>query len=758
MADSVVSLGLDLSAFEAVLKQGFEGLGKGAQKALAEAKTAAALAAREATAAFREQQRAQTSAAREAAKAIKEQEAAAKAAAAESERAAREATKAAEEAKKQTAEGLKGLGELLGLPVDKVEKLGQAFGLVGGPLAAVAGGAAIATAALALTAGAVYGLVAAAIDLEKEIGPLREQGLLPPLDPAFTANLTEAEQAMAGAGAASKALVVQIGAQLAPAVEYAAVVVSGMVTSVLKSGLSLADFGRYVRSGVVVVLQSLVDWALMIPTIYARMAGLVGSALESLGFESLGGKIREVTDDALAFKNSIGELVGGGLVDQWAVGLTLMGREADVAGAATRRLGAAALALADKPEHVKKLKDETAKLKKEAEAAAKASAEWAREQGMVNAAAQGLAGVAAELEALIPLLEKAAAAELDKTWAAAEQGAKDYAAAVKDLVTQPIRDARDAAKGVASQLSAAAGIDVTAFTSLEGAATELLRISTMAAEGQIAAQEALKAARLEGIEAVAQAERDLAAAVATGDDSAIEAARAALAQAQVSAKQGVAEAKADLEAASPEKFIKGLMKGAVRMVTAIVDALPAVVQGIVDGAPKLINALIDALPQVVNSLAKAAPQIAIDLAAALAIELPIQMLLILPALIKALAEGFIGGFVSAASRIKRVIGDIFKEIATGGRADTRTFGDTPGPIRIGPSGARVSPGDYVVAARSREGLAAQVGGRGAAPSEVRVVLDVRDGPVRLGLARATTQTLARAQVGRDTSARRSPYG
>lgn len=758
MADSTVSLGLDLSAFEAVLKQGFEGLGRGAQKALAEAKTAAALAAREATQAFREQQRAQTSAAREAARALREQERAAERAAAESERAAREAAKAADEAKKQTAEGLKGLGELLGLPVDKVEKLGQAFGLVGGPLAAVAGGAAIATAALALTAGAVYGLVTAAIDLEEEIAPLREQGLLPPLDPAFTANLTAAEQAMAGAGVASKALVVQLGAQLAPAVEYAAVVVSGMVTSLLESGLSLADFGRYVRSGVVVVLQSLVDWALMIPTIYARMAGLVGSALESLGFEALGGKIREVTDDAVDFKNSIGELVGGGLVDQWATGLTLMGREADLAGDATRRLGAAALALGDKAEGVTKLKDETAKLAREAEAAAKAAAEWAREQALVAVAAQGLEGIAAELEALIVLLERTAAVELDKQWAAAEQGAEDYAAAVKDLVMQPIHAAREAAKGLASELSAAAGIDLTAFTSLEGAATELLRISTMAAEGQIEAQEAVKAARLEGVEAVAQAERDLAAAVATGDGGAIEAARAALAQAQASAKQGISEAKADLEAASPEKFIKGLMKGAVRMVTAITEALPAVVQGIVDGAPALIDAVIDAIPKLVVALAKAAPQIAIDLGTALAIELPIQMLMNLPALIKALGEGFIGGFVSAAARIKRVIGDIFREIATGGRADTKTFGDTPGPVRVGPSGARVSPGDYVVAARSREGLAAQVGARGAGPSEVRVVLDVRDGPVRLGLSRATTQTLARAQVGRDTSARRSPYG
>ena len=732
MADSVVSLGLDLSAFEAVLKQGFDGLGKGAQKALAEAKTAAANAAREATATFREQQKAQAVAAREASRAIREQEAASKSAAAAAERAAAEAAKAAADARKQTEEGLKGLGELLGLPVDKVEKLGQAFGLVGGPVAALAGGAAIAAASVAAVTAAAFGLVSAAIDLEKELGPLREDGLLPPLDPAFSADLLAAEQAMAGAKAASQDLVVQLGGALAPAVEWVAVSVAGMVSSIRASGLTLSDFGAAIRGGVVVVLQSLVDWALMIPTIYARMAGLVGSALESLGFESLGGKIKQVTDDALDFKNRIGEMVGGGVVDMWAEGVTLMGRDADIAGASVRRLGAGVLALGDAAGGADKAAAATKAAAVEAEKAAKAAAQWAREQGMVNAAAEDLARLGPELETLIATLERVAETQAAERWAAAEQGVADYGEAVREMVLAPLRDAAAGVKGLGSDLASAAGIDPSA-----GVAGNLLGMATEAVSAQKAAAEG-----------VAQARADLAAAVATGDQSAI-----------ADARDGLRAAKAELEAADPRAFVEGLLAGATDMVGAIVSAIPGVVDGLLAAAPALISGIIRGIPDLINGIILAAPQIAIDLATALALELPIQLIANLPAMIKALGEGFIGGFVSAASRIKRVIGDIFREIATGGRADTKTFGDTPGPTRVGPQGARVSPGDYVVAARTREGLAAQIGGsRGGSPPEVRVVLDVRDGPVRLGLSRATTQTIQRAHVGRDTSGRRSPYG
>ncbi|MCH9834943.1 hypothetical protein K0U83_04750 [bacterium] len=252
--------------------------------------------------------------------------------------AAKEAERAAEEARKKMGEGLKGFGELIGLPIDKIEKLGQAFGVAGGTFGAVAGGAALATLAIAGTAAAVFGLTNAAIEYEKEIGPLRDKGLLPPLDPTFAANLNEAEQAMAGAEIAAKAAAVQVGARLAPAVEYGAVVVAEIADAMTMAGDTFTAFGSALKSGVIVYLQTVADWGLAIPTIYANMAKVVGGALSALGMDSVGGKLTALADGFLDFKNS----VGSGFVENFTTGLDLMGRAADIDGEKFRALGVAA--------------------------------------------------------------------------------------------------------------------------------------------------------------------------------------------------------------------------------------------------------------------------------------------------------------------------------------------------------------------------------------------------------------------------------
>lgn len=252
--------------------------------------------------------------------------------------AAKEAERAAEEARKKMGEGLKGFGELIGLPIDKIEKLGQAFGVAGGTFGAVAGGAALATLAIAGTAAAVFGLTNAAIEYEKEIGPLRDKGLLPPLDPTFAANLNEAEQAMAGAEIAAKAAAVQVGARLAPAVEYGAVVVAEIADAMTMAGGTFNAFGAALKSGVIVYLQTVADWGLAIPTIYANMAKVVGGALSALGMDSVGGKLTALADGFLDFKNS----VGSGFVENFTTGLDLMGRAADIDGEKFRALGVAA--------------------------------------------------------------------------------------------------------------------------------------------------------------------------------------------------------------------------------------------------------------------------------------------------------------------------------------------------------------------------------------------------------------------------------
>ena len=301
---------------------------------------------------------------------------------------------ATEAAAKQQREGLKGLGELVGLPMDRIEKLGQAVGLVSGPLAAMAGGAAAAAAAVGLAAAATVSLVRSAIDLEKEIGPLREQGLLPPLPPGYAEQLEEADNAMRGATTAAQALVVQVGGALAPAVEWAAVAAGEMVNSVMDSGDTLRGFGQIIKSGVIVWLQTLADWALRIPALYANMAGIVGDALSSIGFGDIGSKLSKVSDDFLDFKNSIGSSLVNGAIDDWNTGVLLMGRTADVTGGSIKKLGEAQRSLGDKTSGASKASKEAAQASKDAERAARDLAKAYEDVAAITAEASDSGGSA----------------------------------------------------------------------------------------------------------------------------------------------------------------------------------------------------------------------------------------------------------------------------------------------------------------------------------------------------------------------------
>ena len=301
---------------------------------------------------------------------------------------------ATEAAAKQQREGLKGLGELVGLPMDRIEKLGQAVGLVSGPLAAMAGGAAAAAAAVGLAAAATVSLVRSAIDLEREIGPLREQGLLPPLPPGYAEQLEEADNAMRGATTAAQALVVQVGGALAPAVEWAAVAAGELVNSVMDSGDTLRGFGQIIKSGVIVWLQTLADWALRIPALYANMAGIVGDALSSIGFGDIGSKLSKVSDDFLDFKNSIGSSLVNGAIDDWNTGVLLMGRTADVTGGSIKKLGEAQRSLGDKTSGASKASKEAAQASKDAERAARDLAKAYEDVAAITAEASDSGGSA----------------------------------------------------------------------------------------------------------------------------------------------------------------------------------------------------------------------------------------------------------------------------------------------------------------------------------------------------------------------------
>jgi len=111
------------------------------------------------------------------------------------------------------------------------------------------------------------------------------------------------------------------------------------------------------------------------------------------------------------------------------------------------------------------------------------------------------------------------------------------------------------------------------------------------------------------------------------------------------------------------------------------------------------------------------------------------------------AAAIFDSIVKAFKKAKRVITDIFKEAVTFGKAETRTFGDTPGVVRAGIEGikAQFAPGDYVAAAKTPEGLRTQVaGGNKQTEQVVKAVLDIKDGYVFID--RALRQNIARGGV------------
>jgi hypothetical protein len=326
---------------------------------------------------------------------------------------------------------------------------------------------------------------------------------------------------------------------------------------------------------------------------------------------------------------------------------------------------------------------------------------------------------------------------------------------VKGIISKGIETIVNGIKNIGSALAEASGA-----SDLLGAITDPSQAIALAANVATAGVEAKKA--------LSEAKKELAAAVVSGDPEAI-----------LDAKAGVEEAKKALEAASPKTFIKGLVDGAGELIKGIVSSLPIILQTLIKELPSLIDTIIESIPVIISALAEALPDIVQMLAKAIP-ELIAVVLESLPVIISgliksipALITGLIQGLprliealikmapmivmeiiktliellfksipqmivaifeaiVGAFKKAKQVIKDVFREAVTFGKADTKTFGDTPGPVKVGIEGmrARFSPGDIVVAAKTEEGLRSQIGKNNVqAQQEVRAVLDIRDGLV-----------------------------
>lgn len=175
-------------------------------------------------------------------------------------------------------------------------------------------------------------------------------------------------------------------------------------------------------------------------------------------------------------------------------------------------------------------------------------------------------------------------------------------------------------------------------------------------------------------------------------------------------------------------LVGGLLNALPDIIEHLVGALREIIPALIGMIPDLIIAIIQAIPDIVDAVIDAIPQIVFMLIEAIFTELLPRIPEIIWELTKALGEMIWDLLQNVVDFFK----DVIAEITSLGTKETATFGDTPGPVRAGLSGltARFAPGDVVAAARTKEGVANQVGAstkQASAPS--RVQLDLADGHI-----------------------------
>jgi len=181
-----------------------------------------------------------------------------------------------------------------------------------------------------------------------------------------------------------------------------------------------------------------------------------------------------------------------------------------------------------------------------------------------------------------------------------------------------------------------------------------------------------------------------------------------------------------------------------RGANAIADAAIDFVDSLAANIGPFIRAFAERIPDIIVAIAKAVPVIVVELAKAM------------PLIVKGVFEGIVKGYRALARTIARLVRQAFRDVVSFRDRRRRRVSDTPGPIRVDRE-TTVAPGDYLVAARSPAGLRAQMGGDTGGALSVTTVLDVRDGPVRLGMAVSTRREVDRLGVGRNSSGRTRVY-
>jgi len=679
-------------------------------------------------------------------KAEKASKAAIAATAKASKAAASEAQKAAAEAQKAQREGLKGLAEFAGLDVGPIEKLGEATKLLsttGGAIVGVAGGVAVMFAGIAAS---VYGLVTAAIELNDKMTKLDELSADVSFPPEYATSVSAASDSLTVLKGQTDILVYTLGAELAP---YLGWVVNGLIDMVKWVGTSgeffsgLASILKMVAS---VYLQNMIDVLTFGVQRFMEIVGVVGKLASVLGMQELGASLTSASDSFDEFISTLGSKAVNFGFDNTIAGAHGIVTSFNLSADANKRLADALKAAGDT---AKLTSADIKKLADEAERAAKAAAD----------ATEKLKDMAttSELDKLVRTLEKelqtikeleiasgnAALAEAARV--AAQQ---KYADGVKKYNEELAKQAEEKEKLIADEQvmwnklgSTLEGLSANFKYGeiIAGAAKIKDSFKGMIDGGSI--KEGLSGLK-DGLKTFAAGAAEAVVGPVMGSMTDIMASKGGFDIKSITSVDGILNLAADaaLSGKKADEFGENIAKQAGKFVNGLVTAIPGLIDGLVGELPYLFSKMAAAIPELVGAVAEAAPRILFAIIGALP-ELIIAIIAAIPRIITGLVKGFakaIPDFIlymveiiqKAFSRAKQYIKDIFKEIVTFGKGKTETFGDTPGPIRAGADGLKAvfAPGDHVVAAKSENGLKAQLGGMEMTQmAPIYATLDIRDG-------------------------------
>tara|TARA_R110000822_G_scaffold36822_1_gene103439 strand:+ start:4712 stop:6982 length:2271 start_codon:yes stop_codon:yes gene_type:complete len=670
--------------------------------------------------------------------------------------AAKEAAKAQDEMAKSSKEGAKGLAEFLGFDVGPLEKLGEASKLTSTALGAASLGAAAALAAIVGLGAGIYAAVSQALELEEGLKDLAAASVIPPLDPALEKSLGQTRDTMAALSVATDVLTYEVGGALAP-------VVTGAVLTMLKmievsKGL-YETFGGL--SGIIKVLgsiylQSLIDFFTLGITALLKFGNAAGELASALGMDGVGQALQDITADALAFKNTLGEKVVGAVVDNTVAGLNGLAVSvnegskafdgfADKVDAVTEKSDKNKSAISKQKDELKKLAEEAAragdklkdlaikndpneisKVTKEYVAQIAEIEELARKSGDLKAAEEARLNVTLKYESDILRIKTAQSEEEAKRAGEAAKAAAEAeeAIAVLEDLSKRFSVGGVISKGIEGMVG---GIKEIGASLVEASgAGELLQAITNPAAMVALIGEAVSSdeGAKKFIKGLVEGATDLVNAIVEQAPVVLDSLIKELPGLFDAVIEGIPDLVGSLAEALPD-IVQMLAKAVPELIAAVIESIPAIISGLIKSIPALITGLIQGLPKLIEALIKIGPMLIGSLIKTL-IELLFKSI---PQMVKAVFQTLKEAFI----KVKNTLRDLFKEAITFGKAKTKTFGDTPGPVKVGVEGlqANFSPGDIVVAAKTKQGLDNQLGSssRSAQPTEVRAVLDIRDGLV-----------------------------